>query len=82
MPVIAIPPNARQAFRMAALVVIAAICLWAAAALIGSAIQTLHSSTAGAGVDTGAGSGGAAARREGVHPEIRCGATLLGFKLT
>jgi hypothetical protein len=52
---------------MAALVVIAAICLWAAAALIGSAIQTLHSSVAGAGVDTGAGSGGAAARRDSHH---------------
>jgi len=60
------PANGRRVLRLAALVAIAAICLWAAAALIGSAIQTLHSSSAGAGVDAGAGSGGAAARRDAI----------------
>ncbi len=68
------PANGRRVLRMAALVVIAAICLSAAAALIGSAIQTLHSSVAGAGVDAGAGNGGAAARREAITSAVTMGA--------
>ncbi len=74
MSAIGAPANGRRVLRLAALVVIAAVCLSAAVALIGSAIQTLHSSVAGAGVDTDAGSGGAAARREAITSAVTMGA--------
>ncbi|MGI8416273.1 MAG: hypothetical protein ACR2P2_08750 [Nakamurella sp.] len=60
------PASGRRVLGLAALVVIAAICLWVASALIDISIQTLRSSGAGAGVDAGAGSGGAAARRDAI----------------
>lgn len=56
-------PDVRSALRWSALTLVGAVCLGAAVWFIGGAIATLHSSTAGAGVDAGAGSGGGAARR-------------------
>lgn len=71
------PGQARQVLRLVVLALVATVCLTAVVSFIRGALDTLYSTTAGAGVDAGAGGDGAAARRDAITGAVAVGGVAL-----